>query len=1099
MAEQGPRKVTPSELLRIREKEWAGRLRGVSLVAELEVKEERCRQVAKVLGLFYKKLVGTPKVDQIFVTRPACVAVAITGIAARDYQRGELWPRLWEGLGYRGYHDDQGIWGNGFLTALRQLGLPTFPELPMAYLGPMLMHTGIPTYCLEDYFRLIVHRRTVEPGLDAGRFLTWATERPRRLGDLDMPAQRFLTYGSDYALDFVDRTFDLLDRLWAPAPDLDGVGLPARVMEQAQKLAADGVLDLRAMRSSSSARTRSERPRIALDPFGRGVEVVLPAVGDTPDGVARWRVTADGVNTTIRSQTQWEGSAEAVPATTFTLLRPARTVVVAMDGWDHETELRVVEPSAPMLVFSEDGRRVAANMPLPPDNVWVAYPAEQELTAEGDLRVTVEGQLPLGWNGWRLQQVCLEAARSMGLSGFPASRRPVRGFTRPRISTGAPVPGVTTPYGTPVYAQAPEIWLPAEAGAETQWTVEIRPSGGGPGVSKTWRITESCTITGLWDSLPQPLLGSFDIVVRGPLGRGAGRTVFIAEGIDVSFTPRVRLFDAAGLTNARAEIAAPIGAAANPHTISFGPADRATVIEFRTDQESEPLVIMPPHLQVMHERPDESLIWRAGPVRIPADLFAEDPGALLVQVPEVRAVPPLQVLVGERVLQDVPPSGRPQNGTARYDLTRIIDTVTEHRRAELVLEAGRPVRVASVRPRHLAARVEREDGRLRLIECVPIEGLTAGVYVMTAPWRDPLVTPVAEDGTVPLTEELRQAGPLLVLLQVDDPWVPVEWPDWPEKYLLAGGDGYLVGDDAEETALARFITGEGEFPEHVSDVRRIWTMLRLAPRLRAASDVRRFQMTCARPIQHRPLEAINALAALGLEPGRTVAAVISSGLAATAVPNPAHADDARRLWPVAPALAVLVGGLQDPDCFEAAERQCGDTLRAIAEDGTDPHAEIGRFGPEAEYMAIMDPRQIESIWRAAQVVPQALLDPDTRLTAARRLFDLRDDAGLKDVIKMAQSVVHSALTLLRDRPELADQVEARRHPKHRGSWFALPAASAALAILARLAARGNEKCRSAEQMLRADWALLADAAPDLITIDLILAELLIGLGRTETQ
>ncbi|MCO5968941.1 hypothetical protein [Actinoallomurus soli] len=1099
MAEQGPKKVTSMELLRIREKQWAGRLRGYSLVAELEVKEDHWRQVARVLGGLYAKHAGTEQVGRMFVTRPACVAVAITGIAARDYERGELWPRLWKGLGYQGHLDDRAVWGHGFLTALEELGLPTFPELPMPYLGPMLMHTGIPTYCLEDYFRLIAHRRTVEPGLDAGHFLDWATGRPHRLNELDMPAQRFLKYGSDYAFDFVDRTFDLLDRLRAPAPDLDGVGLPTRVMEHAQRLAAEGRLDLRAMRSDSSARTRSERPRIALDPFGRGVEVVLPAVGDTPDGVARWRVTADGVSTTVRSQAQWEGSAEAVPATTFPLLRPVRTVVVAMDGWDHETELNVVDPGAPMLVFTEDGRRVAANLPLPPDNVWVAYPAEEELTADGEVRVTVEGQLPLGWNGWRLQQVSLERAQSLGLSGFPASRRPVRGFTRPRISTGAPVPGVTTPYGTPVHARVPEIWLPAEAGAKTAWTIDIRPSGGGPGVSETREITESCTVAGLWDALPRPLLGSFDIAVRGPLGRGAARTVFIAEGVGVSFTPAVRLFDVAGLTNARAEISAPVGAAAHPRTVSFGPAKRAAVIEFRAGQESEPLVIRPPHLQVMHERPDESLIWRAGPLRIPAEVFAEDPGALLVQVPGATTVPPLLVCVGDQMVQDVPPSGRPQNGTARYDLTRIIDTVTEHQRAALVLDLGRQVRVAYVRPRRLADRVERDDDGLRLIDCAPIEGLTAGVYVKTAPWREPLVVPVTEDGFIRLPDELRHAGTLFVVLQVDDPWTPAEWPDWPEKFMPSVGDGYLIGDDVEETALARFIAGAGEFPEHVGDLRRVWTMVRLAPRLRIRSEQPRFLAACARPIRHRPLEAISALADLGLEPGRTTAAVISSGLAATAVPDPAHAGEARRLWPVAPVLAALAGGLRDPDCFEAAEQQCGTTLTDIKEGGGDPHAAIGRFGPEAELMVHMEPRRIESIWRAAQVVPQALLDPDTRLVAARRLFDRRENPDVKSVGRGAKNVVHTALALLKDRPELTAQVEARRNPKDRGGWFALPAASAALAVLARLAARGDTACRDAEQLMRADWARLADVAPDLITIDLILAELLVGLGRTETQ
>jgi hypothetical protein len=1100
MAAQTPKKVTATELLHIREGRWAGRLRGCSLVAELDVNEQHSRQVAQVLGRAYAKWAGTLQAQRMFVTWPACVAVAVTAIAARDYRQGELWPELWEDLGYHGDQNDRSAWGRGFLTALGALRMPTFPELPMPYLGPILMHTGIPNYCLEDYFRLITQRRATDQGLDAEGFLIWATGRPHRLDELDQPARRFLKYGTEFALDFVDRTFDLLDRLRAPVPDLDGVGLPPRVMARAQELAAEGRLDLRVPRSGSGGRARTERPRIGLDAFGRGIEVVLPAVGDIPDGFARWSVTADGVTTTIRSQAQWEGLAESAPSTTFTLLQPVRTVVVAMDGWEHQTELQIIDPNAPMLVFSEDGRRLAANMPLPPDVVWVAYPDEHELTVDGTLHVTIEGQLPLGWNGWRLRQVRLDEARSLGLAGVPVSHRAVRGYTRPRIVTAEPVPGVATPYGTPVHAQLPEIWLPGESGAKTVWTVEIRPSGGGRAIaSETFPIDESRTVTGLWDRLPRPLLGSFDIVVRGPLGRGTNRTVFIAEGLGVRFTPRVRVFGRVGLTNSRAELVSAIGAEANPRAVSFGPDERAKVVEYRTDQDSEPLVVTPPHLQVMHERADQSLVWRAGPLRIQADVFAEEPGALLVQIPEAKTVSPLQVIAGNRVVQEVPPSGRPQQGTARYDLTRIADTVAEHRSAELVLDMGDVVRLASVRPRQLAAYAERGRDHLRLVEFVPVEGLSAGVYATTTPWREPVVTPVDGEGRIPLPEELRQAGPLLVMLQVDDPWVPVEWPRWPEKYLLVSENGHVISDDPEETALSRFVAGEGEFPEPVGDLQRVWTLIHLTQRLRPASDVQRFLMTCARPIQRHPFDAINALANLGLEPDQVVAAVISSGLAATAVPDPDRAEVARKLWPVAPVLGALAGGLTDPDCFGAAERQCGDTLEKIASSGIDPQAAVGRFGPEVERMVHMDPQQIEMIWRAAQVVPRALLDADTRVAAARRLFDHRDEASIRAVGKLATSVVRSTLTLLKNRPGLARQVEARRHPHDRGGWFAVSAASAALAILARLAARGDAACRSAEQMFRADWARLAVGAPDLVTIDLILAELLIGFGNTEAQ
>jgi hypothetical protein len=1097
---KSPRKVTVTELLRMREERWSARIRGCSLVAELEVEERHGRQVAQALGRFYSTQRGSPRSEHMFTRWPACSVIALTGIAASSYRQGELWPELWDGVGYHGDQKDQGIWGRGFLAAIHELGMPSFPELPMPYVGPILMHTGIPSYCLDDYFRLIVHRRATEPGLVPEDFLEWAIERPRRLGTLDMPARRFLEYGTEYALDFVERTFDLLDRLRDPASDFDGVGLSQRVMVKAHELVSEGILNLQAEPATSPVRQRAERPRISLDPFGRGIEVILPPVSDTPDGFARWSVTADGVTTTIRSQAAWAGVTEAAPTTAFTLLQPVRSVVIMMDGSTDQTELQVVHPDAPMLVFSEDGRRLAATMPLPPDVVWIAHPDEHELTVDGPLSVAIEGQLPLGWNGWRLRQIRLDGVRSLELRGILATRRLVRGHTRPRIITGQPTPGVTTPYGTPVYAQVPEIWLPGDAGAHTVWTVDIRSSSDSATIaSQTYPIDKPRMVTDPWDRLPRPLLGSFTITVRGPLGRGASRTVFLAERLEIQYTPQVRLFDHIGLTRARAELKVPVGARADPAVVTFEPSERAGIIEYRAGQETEPLVISPPHLEVMHERADQALVWSAGSLRIPADAFSEDPGALLVRVPQAKSLPALQIVVGDRVVQNLPPSGAPREGMARFGLTRIADTVAEHQRAELVLDVGVPVRLVTVRPRQLAVGAERDGDRIRLIDFVPIDGLTVGIYMTSAPWRKPLTRPVEENGTVTLPNDLQHAGSLLVALQVEDPWVPAEWPRWPGRHLFVAGEGYLSSESSEETSLSRFVTGTGEFPDRISDLQRIWTLVHLARRLRLSSETQRFLATCSRPLLQRPSEAIRALGDLGLEPESTLSAVISSGLAATALPNSANADVARKLWPTAPLLAVLNGNLRDPECFDAAERQCGGTLENIVRSGTDRHAVVGRFGLETERMIRMDLQQVESIWRAAQVVPHAVLDPDTRAAAARRLFDRRGDGDIKKVGAMATSAVNSSLTLLSGRPHLRAQIEARRHPAGRGGWFAIPAASAGFAIIARLAARGDMACRNAEQHFRADWMRLATAAPDLVVIDLILAELLVSSTNTEAQ
>ena len=84
-------------------------------------------------------------------------------------------------------------------------------------------------------------------------------------------------------------------------------------------------------------------------------------------------------------------------------------------------ELRVVDAESPMLVFGEDGRKIEAHASLPRDAVWVLHPDDGELVADEPIRVIVEGQLPLGWSGWRLRQVSLDGVPSIALAGHPAT------------------------------------------------------------------------------------------------------------------------------------------------------------------------------------------------------------------------------------------------------------------------------------------------------------------------------------------------------------------------------------------------------------------------------------------------------------------------------------------------------------------------------------------------------------------------------------------------------------------------------------------------------------------------------------------------------
>jgi hypothetical protein len=1114
----GARRVTRLELLDIRERRWAPLLRGVSLVAEAEIREADRTQAALALGGEYGKRQYSADKGIVFLIKwPACLVAAMTGVAVTSYAQGTYWPALWEAARYAGDTDDQQVWGTAFAASLSELGLPTFSDSPLHYVGPILMHAGIPTYCLSDFFRLLVERRRQDPGLDADIFLSWATapRRQPRLSELDKPAERFLLNGGDYAHDIVDRTLDLLDRLTEPDPDFDAVRLPSYMIEAAKAEQATGRLDLSKTTRSTGNRTsatvrRQAQPRIALDPYGQGIHVLLPAVGDTPDGVARWKIAADGETSTVQSRAMWVGAAETTPQTAFPLDRPVRTVLVSLAGReDLAAELSVIDQADPVLFFGDDGRRLSATVSLPRSQVWIMHPDDRDLKFTGQPGQIVEPPVPFGWDGWRLCWVSLEDVQSVGLQGGRSHSVEVQ--ARPRLLLGEPLPGVATPFGSSVYPVPPQLRLPQFTEAEIKWYAEIKRVGSSTPL--VGRIVNPDDGVDIWNGVPRPILGAFEITVRGPLGRGLRRSVFVAEGLSVTYQPPVRLLTAFGLAKGEAKLGVAKGAAAQPATLRFGPGERARPIEYRTPTESEPLVITPPHVTVLCLGAGVTT-WTTSLVHLATEDFA-DAGRLLIRVPAPDSAGQpgknsqleLAVLIRGQQVQAIPASGHQSSGLGGFDLTRAADTVAAYKHAELAVDLGDVhMPVGYVRPRRLASGVDLAGDKLVLRDAAAVDGLTTGVYLVYAPWRPPTELPVAADGTASLPKELHDAGPLRVLLRIDDPWTVSSWPVWPgSKAYACEAPGVPRSADLEEESLSRFVASQGELPKLMHHLGWLWRLVDQAPALIDAGARTDLAERCTSELRRQLRAALLALADEDLSQADVTHALITTGLAA-APPDtgPWQPDEQRtleRLWAALPAAAAIAVGdlFSNDDLADAAIVQCGDSLTEILKGHADPDAAVGRFGPEAERMAAWPPEQVDALWQAAAVVPRAMLDADTRLMAARRMFDARHEQPMRAASAFAKMIMRTAETLIRQSryPDLADAISARQPAEGKSGWLALPAMSVAMALLARLAARGNSNAALLEQEYRGKWSNLALRAPELVAIDLVLAEALVTAALDE--
>ena len=122
-------------------------------------------------------------------------------------------------------------------------------------------------------------------------------------------------------------------------------------------------------------------------------------------------------------------------------------------------------------------------------------------------------------------------------------------------------------------------------------------------------------------------------------------------------------------------------------------------------------------------------------------------------------------------------------------------------------------------------------------------------------------------------------------------------------------------------------------------------------------------------------------------------------------------------------------------------------------------------------MATWPSERVDALWQAAAVVPRALLDADTRLMAARRMFDARHEQPMRAAAAFAKTIARAAEALVRHScaPDLADAISARQPAEGKSGWLAMPAMSIAMAILARLAARGNANCSMLEREYRGKW------------------------------
>jgi hypothetical protein len=451
---------------------------------------------------------------------------------------------------------------------------------------------------------------------------------------------------------FVGRCRKLMELLTEPeepsAEDLASLSLPSRVVDAARTIAA-------------TRQVPGGWRELRLDPFGRGVLARDADHGTSPHPHHGWE--------------------DAGPW-------------VAMSPAEAEVE---VEAADALLAFDADGVAIPAE--LPPEAVWLVYPADRALRADSTPRVLVESRLPLTWNGWRLVQLDLAGVAWLELE--PAGeRRVVRGQTKPRLMTGSLVPGVHTIDGLPVSGTLPVVRLPE---SDTRWRIEVRRSGAGPVLAAVETSGTGWDPERLWDRVSRPVLGELVIAVTGQAA-GLRRTVVVAEGLDISYSPALRLTDPKGLEPAEAVLSPAPGMTASPRAAMIPTEATGVLVTCVAGPVVLPVLVTPPHCRVRIEPEpgsgDAPTAWHSlGPLPLrTADLVRG--GALSLDLHGTAWDPPIDVVTEAGTVQVLMPSK-----LGRYPLRRMLDTVRAHGDAELRITIGARTAVIA----HVTASAPADD------------------------------------------------------------------------------------------------------------------------------------------------------------------------------------------------------------------------------------------------------------------------------------------------------------------------------------------------------------------------------------------------------
>lgn len=395
--------------------EWEVDLRSqiaqVELIGELDLTEDIAAELGRLIRSLIDRYGDSHATHWLEKYYPSCLAVYLVAHGISGYSHGGFWSKVRETTRLK--TDNYGWrWGQIFEEFLRRRQLPMFPEASeqsRRYVSVILLHGGIPDYCLPDFFRDVIAPTLVDPARQEMPAETivqeWLYDISAQLFT-DRPVFYFLNYGGAIAIDFVERSLRMA-HVYARKEPLSAadLGLPQRVIDAYEHWSQTSAIDV------TSDTLRLQRPMLRLDPWGDGLLATLPEQaiprGDQAPNLV-WTIAASSSELLKRGAFAWNRGAywHGEPQRVI-IAKPASEYAIQFsdDGAISRTwYFTGFTNELPLMAFdAESMQLLRLRGVLPAREVWLLFRGDQQLVAEGRTYLETGGYLFDAWADYQTQ------------------------------------------------------------------------------------------------------------------------------------------------------------------------------------------------------------------------------------------------------------------------------------------------------------------------------------------------------------------------------------------------------------------------------------------------------------------------------------------------------------------------------------------------------------------------------------------------------------------------------------------------------------------------------------------------------------------------